>query len=100
MKMYAIRDKESGELVARHGPGGECELVTFQEVPHQPCEWCAGNYHAIPHGWGIGLGIEIFDGGIARFTYQYDKNDTGMQIETVFRFCPNCGRRLTDENQR
>jgi len=82
MKLYAIRDKETGQLEGLPSGvwsfmifGHKChaeteirvfrddnkfEVVTFREEPTEPCEWC-GQFYLDSRG--------------------YD-------------YCPNCGRRL------
>lgn len=99
MKLYAIRDKETGQLEGLPSGvwpfmifGHKChaeteirvfrddnkfEVVTFREEPTEPCEFCGVTY------WGE---MNSKDENI------YEGWETLMAGE--WSFCPNCGRGL------
>lgn len=98
MKLYAIRDIETGVLeglpsgvwpfmIFEHKCHAETEIrvfrddnkfevVTFREEPTEPCEWCEGGMHC---------------GEINRF---HSEGSPETLLAKNWSFCPNCGRRL------
>jgi len=98
MKLYAIRDKETGQLEGLPSGvwsfmifGHKChaeteirvfrddnkfEVVTFREEPTEPCEWC-----------------ETYGGEMIAPSDDLYAFECALDAEDRS-FCPNCGRKL------
>ena len=104
MKLYAIRDKETGQLEGLPSGvwsfmifGHKChaeteirvfrddnkfEVVTFREEPTEPCEWCDVN---------DGAWCATYDG---RMIALDSEGSPETLLAKNWSFCPNCGRGL------